>query len=156
MPFAANLSAQELYTFGKPYWLIPFAIFLGLFMPMPFYFMYNLLPKGSILAKSMAYLHVPIITLYIGFLPFSVNGQYVRHPCFWEGKWIWKYRWWSCLVIGLASQWWARTRRPAWFKKVDTFLVFIPNSESLYARSQVQLSHIRSSVNTFLIYSIIL
>lgn len=28
------------------------------------------------------------------------------------------HRWWSCVVIGFASQWWARTRRPAWFKKV--------------------------------------
>lgn len=59
--------------------MIPFAIFLGLFAPLPFYFIHKLSPKGSILAKFMAYLNVPIIALYIGFLPFSVNGQYVAH-----------------------------------------------------------------------------
>lgn len=40
-------------------------------------------------------------SLYIGYLPYSVNGM-----------------WWSCLVIGYMSQQWARKRRPGWFKKV--------------------------------------
>ncbi|KAF8491247.1 OPT oligopeptide transporter [Gautieria morchelliformis] len=97
---AMGALVKELYTFGQPYWLIPFAIFLGLFTPLPFYLVHKLAPRGSLLATSAAYLHIPIICLYIGFLPFSVNGQ-----------------WWSCVIIGVASQWWARTRRPAWFKK---------------------------------------
>ena len=25
----------------------------------------------------------------------------------------------SCVLIGFASQWWARTRRPRWFKKYN-------------------------------------
>lgn len=25
----------------------------------------------------------------------------------------------SCVVIGFAAQWWARTRRPGWFKKYN-------------------------------------
>ncbi|KAF8524054.1 OPT oligopeptide transporter [Hysterangium stoloniferum] len=99
---AMGALVKELYTFGKPYWLVPFSIFIGLFTPLPFYFMHKLAKKGSFLSESMAYIHVPIIALYIGYLPFSVNGQ-----------------WWSCVLIGFASQWWARTRRPAWFRKYN-------------------------------------
>ncbi|KAF8578774.1 OPT superfamily oligopeptide transporter [Ramaria rubella] len=99
---AMGALVKELYTVGKPYWLVPFSIFIGFFTPLPFYLIYKMCPKESALAKTMAYMHVPIIALYIGYLPFSVNGQ-----------------WWSCVVIGFASQWWARTRRPAWFKKYN-------------------------------------
>lgn len=99
---AMGALVKDLYTFGKPYWLVPFSIFIGLFTPLPFYFLHKVLPQGSFLSRLMAYLHVPIIALYIGWLPYSVNGQ-----------------WWTCVVLGFASQWWARTRRPGWFKKYN-------------------------------------
>lgn len=98
---AMGALVKELYVFGKPYWIIPFCIFIGLFTPLPFYFLAKYSPQGSWFRRTMEYIHVPVLALYIGYLPFSVNGQ-----------------WWSCVVIGFASQWWARTRRPAWFKKV--------------------------------------
>ena len=92
---------KELFTYGKPYWLVPFAIFLGLFMPIPFWLVHRFARKDSFAARAAKYINTPIILLYIGYLPYSVNGM-----------------WWSCLVIGLASQQWARRRRPGWFKKV--------------------------------------
>jgi len=102
---AMGALVKELFVFGKPYWLIPFSIFLGLFAPIPFWAAYKFLPdtpRWSGIRKAAAYINTPILCLYIGYLPFSVNGQ-----------------WWSCVLIGFASQWWARTRRPAWFKKYN-------------------------------------
>ncbi|ETW80571.1 oligopeptide transporter [Heterobasidion irregulare TC 32-1] len=99
---AMGALGKELFTYGKPYWLVPFAIFLGLFMPIPFWLVHRFARKDSFVARAAKYINTPIILLYIGYLPYSVNGM-----------------WWSCLVIGLASQQWARRRRPGWFKKYN-------------------------------------
>lgn len=58
----------------------------------------------------------------------------VSVPVFAElGLWIdWNDR--SCVVIGFASQWWARTRRPRWFKSRNYLL-----SAALDGGSQVIL-----------------
>lgn len=95
---------KELFTYGKEsgYWIIPFGMFIGLFCPIPFWVIHRYSKPGSTLAKTMKYINVPIITLYIGYLPYSVNGQ-----------------WWSCFVIGFFSQWWLRKYRPGWFKKYN-------------------------------------
>lgn len=98
---AMGAFGHDLFLYDKQYWLVPFAIFIGFWLPVPFWIVYKLSPKESRLAKLMKYFDLPIILLYIGYLPYSVNGQ-----------------WWSCVVIGFASQWWARSRRPKWFKKV--------------------------------------
>jgi len=86
---ALGALGKELYSFGKPagYWVIPFGIFVGLFVPLPFWITWKFSKKGSLLARSMEYINIPIIAMYIGWLPYSVNGQ-----------------WWSCVVIGFASQ----------------------------------------------------
>lgn len=68
--------AQELFVFGKIYWLVPFAIFIGLFMPIPFWLVHRFAPKDSFVAKAAAYINTPIVLLYIGYLPYSVNGQW--------------------------------------------------------------------------------
>ncbi|KAI0051926.1 OPT superfamily oligopeptide transporter [Auriscalpium vulgare] len=99
---AMGALGTELFTHGKPYWLVPFAIFMGFFMPLPFWLAHRYLPRDAWLSRAAAYINTPIILLYIGYLPYSVNGQ-----------------WWSCLVIGFASQYWARSRRPKWFKKYN-------------------------------------
>lgn len=49
--------------------------------------------------------NTPPLNSYMGWLPYSVNGM-----------------WWSGFVIGMASQWWARTRRPRWFIKYNYLL----------------------------------
>ena len=105
------------FTIGKPYWLVPFAIFLGFFFPIPFWLAHRFSKPGSIISRVAAYINTPIIALYVGYLPYSVNGQ-----------------WWSCVVIGFASQWWARKYRPHWFKSRNYLL-----SAALDGGSQVIL-----------------
>ncbi|THH26497.1 hypothetical protein EUX98_g7691 [Antrodiella citrinella] len=114
---AMGALGKELFTWDKPYGMVPFAIFLGLFFPIPFWLVHHFSPKGSLVAKIAAYINTPIIALYVGWLPYSVNGQ-----------------WWSCVLIGIASQWWARTRRPRWFKSNNYLL-----SAALDGGSQVIL-----------------
>ncbi|OCH87078.1 OPT oligopeptide transporter [Obba rivulosa] len=99
---AMGALGRELFSFGKPYYLIAFAIFIGLAFPIPFWLIHRYSRPGSLVSKLAAYINTPIIALYVGYLPYSVNGQ-----------------WWSCVVIGFAAQWWARSRRPAWFKKYN-------------------------------------
>nr|AGA20382.1 oligopeptide transporter 11 [Phanerodontia chrysosporium] len=99
---AMGALGKELFTVGKPYWLVPFAILLGLVFPLPFWLVHRYAPRGSWVSRAAAYINTPIVALYVGYLPYSVNGQ-----------------WWSCVVIGFASQWWARSRRPKWFKKYN-------------------------------------
>ncbi|KAF8962606.1 OPT oligopeptide transporter [Flammula alnicola] len=116
---AMGAFGKELFSVGKPagYWIIPFAIFIGLFTPLPFWLIWKLSRPESRLARAMKYINVPVLTLYIGWLPYSVNGQ-----------------WWSCFVIGIFSQWWLRTRRPVWFVKYNYLL-----SAALDGGSQVIL-----------------
>ncbi|KJA17574.1 hypothetical protein HYPSUDRAFT_206043 [Hypholoma sublateritium FD-334 SS-4] len=116
---AMGAFGKDLFSIGKPsgYWIIPFAMFIGLFLPIPFWIVWKLARPGSRLASAMKYVNVPIITLYIGWLPYSVNGQ-----------------WWSCFVIGIFSQWWLRTRHPVWFVKYNYLL-----SAALDGGSQVIL-----------------
>ncbi|KAL0948807.1 hypothetical protein HGRIS_008935 [Hohenbuehelia grisea] len=116
---AMGALGKELFAFGKPagYWIIPFGMFIGLFVPLPFWLVWKFSKKGSLLSRTMEYINIPIITLYMGWLPYSVNGQ-----------------WWSCVVIGFASQWWLRTRRPRWFVKYNYLL-----SAALDGGSQVVL-----------------
>ena len=99
---AMGALGKELFTFGKPYYLVGLSFFIGLSFPIPFWFDYKLAKKGSWISNAAEFINTPIISLYIGYLPYSVNGQ-----------------WWSCVVIGFLSQWWARTRHPKWFKKYN-------------------------------------
>ncbi|EIM86534.1 OPT oligopeptide transporter [Stereum hirsutum FP-91666 SS1] len=99
---AMGALGRELFTIHKPYWMIAFSIFIGLFVPLPFYAVHRFTPHGSWISKAAAYINTPVLVSYIGWLPFSVNGM-----------------WWSCLVIGFISQKWARERRPKWFKKYN-------------------------------------
>ncbi|KAK7683103.1 hypothetical protein QCA50_013776 [Cerrena zonata] len=114
---AMGALGKELFTVGKPYWLVPLAIFLGFFLPIPFWLIHRYSKSGSMISKVSAYINTPIIALYVGYLPYSVNGQ-----------------WWSCVVIGFASQWWARKYRPHWFNSRNYLL-----SAALDGGSQVIL-----------------
>ncbi|KAF8182028.1 OPT oligopeptide transporter [Pholiota molesta] len=116
---AMGAFGKDLFSFNSAagYWIIPFAMFIGLFTPIPFWVVWKLSKPESRLARAMKYINVPIITLYIGWLPYSVNGQ-----------------WWSCVVIGIFSQWWLRTRHPAWFVKYNYLM-----SAALDGGSQVIL-----------------
>ncbi|KAH9946487.1 OPT oligopeptide transporter protein-domain-containing protein [Amylocystis lapponica] len=99
---ALGALGKELFIFGKPYYLVAFAIFIGFAFPVPFWLAHRYARPGSRVARAARYINTPIVALYAGYLPYSVNGQ-----------------WWSCFVIGFAAQWWARSRRPVWFKKYN-------------------------------------
>ncbi|KAG9219680.1 hypothetical protein CCMSSC00406_0005998 [Pleurotus cornucopiae] len=116
---AMGALGKELFSLGKPagYWIIPFGIIIGLFAPLPFWVVWKFSRPGSRLSMTMEYINVPIVALYIGWLPYSVNGQ-----------------WWSCVVVGFVSQWWLRTRKPRWFIKYNYLL-----SAALDGGSQVIL-----------------
>ncbi|KAK0227893.1 OPT oligopeptide transporter protein-domain-containing protein [Armillaria fumosa] len=101
---AMGALGKELFTYWKEsgYWIIPFGMFIGLFCPIPFWVIHRYSKPGSALAKTMKYIDIPIVTLYIGYLPYSVNGK-----------------WRSCFVIGFFSQWRLRKHRSGWFKKYN-------------------------------------
>ncbi|ORY26993.1 OPT oligopeptide transporter protein-domain-containing protein [Naematelia encephala] len=92
---------KELYLSGKPYWFIPAALGIGLVLPIPFWLMHRRFPKQ----RFWSYINVPIVTNYMGWLPYSVNGM-----------------WWPGAVIGFISQYWARKYRPRWFIKYNYLL----------------------------------
>nr|XP_019002537.1 uncharacterized protein I203_05020 [Kwoniella mangroviensis CBS 8507]OCF65998.1 hypothetical protein I203_05020 [Kwoniella mangroviensis CBS 8507] len=92
---------KQMYTGNGPYWFIPACLGIGLVLPIPFWLMYRRFPKQSIWRD----LNTPIITNYMGWLPYSVNGM-----------------WWSGALIGFMSQWWARKYRPRWFVKYNCLL----------------------------------
>ncbi|KAL1746910.1 OPT oligopeptide transporter protein-domain-containing protein [Schizophyllum fasciatum] len=117
---AMGALGQELFTIGKPsgYWIIPFCTIVGFFVPLPFYLIWEFSPnKKSWIARAARYINVPVLTLYMGYLPYSVNGQ-----------------WWTCMVIGFVSQWYMRKRYPGWFVKYNYLL-----SAALDGGSQVIL-----------------
>jgi hypothetical protein len=68
---AMGALGKELFTYGKPYWLIPFAIFLGLWMPIPFWVVHKYAPAGSWASRAAGYIHMPVLLLYIGELYFG-------------------------------------------------------------------------------------
>ncbi|KAJ7470934.1 OPT oligopeptide transporter [Mycena latifolia] len=99
---AMGALGKELFVFGKPYWLIPFAIFLGLFMPLPVWLVWKFSSPKSRISEFMKYLNLPIILLFVGALPAGVNGQ-----------------WTTCMILGVYSQWWLRKKHPRWFRKYN-------------------------------------
>ncbi|TRM65022.1 OPT oligopeptide transporter protein-domain-containing protein [Schizophyllum amplum] len=117
---AMGALGEELFTIGRPagYWIIPFGTIIGFFVPLPFWLVWKLSPnKESWYAKTARYINIPVLATYLGYLPYSVNGQ-----------------WWSCLVIGFVSQWYMRKRYPGWFVKYNYLL-----SAALDGGSQVIL-----------------
>ncbi len=64
------------FIFGKPYWLVPFSMFIGLLLPIPFWLVHRYTRRDSLVSKAAAYINTPILALYVGYLPYSVNGQW--------------------------------------------------------------------------------
>jgi hypothetical protein len=63
---AMGAFGEDLFTYGKPYWLVPFATFIGLFCPIPFWLIYRYSKPDSWAARVAKYINTPIILLYIG------------------------------------------------------------------------------------------
>lgn len=66
----------ELFAYHKRYYLLAFAIFIGLLFPIPFWLLHRYTKQGTFLNKFGRYINTPILVLYIGYLPYSVNGQW--------------------------------------------------------------------------------
>lgn len=64
------------FTLHKPYYLVSFSIFIGLLFPIPFWLIHRYAKPGSFISRAAAYIHTPIVALYVGYLPYSVNGQW--------------------------------------------------------------------------------
>ncbi|KAJ3509706.1 hypothetical protein NLJ89_g5072 [Agrocybe chaxingu] len=77
---AMGAFGKELYSLGKPagYWIIPFGMFIGLFMPLPFWIVWKLAPPKSLLARTMKYVNVPVVALYIGWYVFPCSDQSIQ------------------------------------------------------------------------------
>ena len=91
---------KELFTYGKPYWLVPFAIFLGLFMPIPFWLAHRRWPK-----LGFNYVFSPVLVAELGYLAVGINSS-----------------WMTSLAVAVFSQWYLRKYRPRWFRKYNFLL----------------------------------
>lgn len=66
----------ELFAYHKRYYLLAFAIFIGLLFPIPFWLLHRYTKPNTFLNKFGRFINTPILVLYIGYLPYSVNGQW--------------------------------------------------------------------------------
>ena len=66
----------ELFAYHRRYYLLAFSIFIGLLFPIPFWLLHRYTKQGTFLNKLGRFINTPILVLYIGYLPYSVNGQW--------------------------------------------------------------------------------
>ncbi|KAH7912216.1 OPT oligopeptide transporter [Hygrophoropsis aurantiaca] len=88
---------HELFSVGKRYQWVPWSYIVGLFAPIPFWLVHRYWPK-----LRADYYYTPIICTYIGWLCVGINSSIL-----------------SFFTIAFVSQWWLRTRYPAWFTKYN-------------------------------------
>ncbi|KAN0076946.1 OPT oligopeptide transporter domain containing protein [Tylopilus felleus] len=89
--------SNELFSSGKRYEWVPFAYLVGLVAPVPFWIIHRRWPH-----LRADYLYTPIICGFIGCLCVGINSSVL-----------------SYFTIAFLSQWWIRTRYPAWFQKYN-------------------------------------
>ncbi|KAJ7700279.1 OPT oligopeptide transporter [Mycena olivaceomarginata] len=96
---AMGALGKELFAFGKPYWLIPFAMYvLGLFMPLPFWAVWKFSDPKSKLAKTRRpkwfakYNYIlsaaldggsQVILFILSFAVFGASGKAITFPSWW-------------------------------------------------------------------------
>jgi len=63
---------RELFSYGKPagYWILPFGMFIGLFIPIPFFIVHHYFKRlhgpGSRVAEIAKWFQWPIVLQYMG------------------------------------------------------------------------------------------
>jgi OPT family small oligopeptide transporter len=92
--------AKYMYSSGKRYEWVPFALLLGFAIPLPFYFLHKLFPKAGFRNVNM-----PIMVWYIGQLCAGVNSPIT-----------------SYFIVAFASQWWLRKYHPKVFRDYNYIL----------------------------------
>jgi len=89
--------SNELYTWGRRYVSVPLALGYGLCLPIPFYILHKFWPH-----KYLKDFNIPLV---MGFVALGVVGVNSGRAMY--------------LLVGLASQVWARIYHPKWFYKYN-------------------------------------
>ncbi|KDE06610.1 hypothetical protein MVLG_03106 [Microbotryum lychnidis-dioicae p1A1 Lamole] len=92
--------AKSMYGPGRPYFLIPLSIAIGLFVPVPFWLGHKLFPK-----LKLNQVVTPIMCWCVGYLSVGINSSIFGTMC-----------------IALFSQYYLRRRRATWFRKYNYLL----------------------------------
>jgi OPT family oligopeptide transporter len=88
----------EMFGAGKPYYMVPVALAVGCFLPIPGYILHRLYPKVSLFRNF----NTGIIIQYSCYLSVGINTSV--NPS---------------MVLGVFSQWFLRRRFPKWFAKYN-------------------------------------
>ncbi|THH13998.1 hypothetical protein EW146_g6285 [Bondarzewia mesenterica] len=85
--------------FGRDgeYFMVPVALAIGIFLPLPTWFLHKMYPK-----MGFDWIIMPIITQYSAWLTVGINTSIT-----------------FSVLIGIFSQYWVRTRYPRWFTKYN-------------------------------------
>ncbi|SCV71209.1 BQ2448_2797 [Microbotryum intermedium] len=92
--------AKSMYGPGRPYFIIPMSIIIGLFVPVPFWIGHKIFPK-----LKLNQVVTPIMCWCLGYLSVGINSSIFGTMC-----------------IALFSQYYLRRRRATWFRKYNYLL----------------------------------
>ncbi|TFY80131.1 hypothetical protein EWM64_g3881 [Hericium alpestre] len=87
----------QMFGRGGIYFMVPVALAIGLFLPIPFWLLHKKYPKAG-----FNYIIMPIVTQYSAWLTVGINTSIT-----------------FSVLLGLFSQYWIRTRWPRWFTKYN-------------------------------------
>ncbi|SGY39352.1 BQ5605_C003g02205 [Microbotryum silenes-dioicae] len=97
---SAAVTCKQMYSSDRPYFLIPMSIIIGLFVPIPFYFLHKFFPR----------LHfdkfvTPVWAWCIGNLSVGINSSIF-----------------TTFSLAMLSQYYLRRYKPTWFRKYNYLL----------------------------------
>ncbi|SCV71689.1 BQ2448_3277 [Microbotryum intermedium] len=92
--------AKSMYGPGRPYFIIPISIVIGLFVPLPFWVGHKFFPK-----LKLNQVVTPIMCWCLGFLSVGINSSVF-----------------GTMLIALFSQYYLRRYRATWFRKYNYLL----------------------------------
>ncbi|SGY63559.1 BQ5605_C007g04806 [Microbotryum silenes-dioicae] len=92
--------AKSMYGPGRPYFIIPMSIVIGLFVPLPFWVGHKFFPK-----LRLNQVVTPIMCWCLGFLSVGINSSIF-----------------GTMLIALFSQYYLRRYRATWFRKYNYLL----------------------------------
>jgi OPT family oligopeptide transporter len=89
--------AQHIYSPGGRYWIVPFALLIGLAVPLPFWLVHRFYPKLG--ADKVV---TPVLCWTLGYLSVGINSSVFTTFC-----------------MAIFSQYYLRKYRPRWFRKYN-------------------------------------
>ncbi|GBE83823.1 OPT oligopeptide transporter [Sparassis crispa] len=88
---------SEMFGSSGTYHMVPIALAIGLFLPVPFYIAHRIWPKAG-----FQHINTSIILGYSDYLYVGINTQVN-----------------TSMAVGIFSQWWVRKHYPRWFTKYN-------------------------------------